>query len=246
MAAAADPLRLHWRHQPCEARRRAGSAPRQREVWVQGAPCTPTVAAGAGAAICPATQPACYPHPEPTSCSTCRIWQLEGMPLMARCARWRSRVVLPVPLRPTKPYLPWRGAATQHSCRCWRRRWCRRCVRGACCAALHPPRHAQTLGAGQQKRRMHKAVECCGLSSSSSQRRTDGDRTPSGRPPPPHTHRPLPAHLRPKASVQLPFSMSSAPPFEMEKFSRWMSRTAGPPVAGRRARVHVARGRRAA
>lgn len=37
------------------------------------------------------------------------------------------------------------------------------------------------------------------------------------------------AHRRPQASVTVPFSMSSAPPLLMEKFSRWMSRTAGPP-----------------
>mmetsp|Transcript_15050 Transcript_15050/g.32613 ORF Transcript_15050/g.32613 Transcript_15050/m.32613 type:complete len:258 (+) Transcript_15050:1478-2251(+) len=40
-----------------------------------------------------------------TSCSTWSTWQLSGMPLISCVARARKRVVLPVPLRPTKPYL---------------------------------------------------------------------------------------------------------------------------------------------
>lgn len=39
----------------------------------------------------------------------------------------------------------------------------------------------------------------------------------------------MPAHRRCQANVTLPFSISSAPPLEMLKSSKWMSRTAGPP-----------------
>lgn len=39
-----------------------------------------------------------------SSCSTCKIWRLAGIPLICRAAIARSSVDLPAPLRPMRPY----------------------------------------------------------------------------------------------------------------------------------------------
>ena len=46
-----------------------------------------------------------------TSCSTCRIWVVTGMPFIWCRLSARSSVVFPVPLRPTKPYLRYQSAS---------------------------------------------------------------------------------------------------------------------------------------
>lgn len=57
-----------------------------------------------------------YSSCELTSCSTCKIWQFSGIPLIWWDAIARRRVVFPVPLRPTRPYRRPKAMVTVASC----------------------------------------------------------------------------------------------------------------------------------